>query len=214
MTEPWSVEPGPDRVDRVSREAYEAAPPRPAVPPIPSVIRLWSSVAAAHAAFDRAIDRGDGSCHVAGSEVIGVLLPLAQAPAQRLRLGELAERANLTPSGMTRRLDGLEAQGVVRRADCAADRRGAYAELTPRGLDELIGALAHHAGVLSRALGDLDEHAIGRLAELLEDVAAHVSPDRPPAAGERGIVSAAVKAPAMNAPDATEPPESADLHQS
>jgi DNA-binding MarR family transcriptional regulator len=66
---------------------------------------------------------------------------------------ELAERSHLTPSGLTRRVDRLESDGLVDRVGCPGDRRGAFARLTQRGLDELERAIPHHAAVLDRYIG-------------------------------------------------------------
>src|SRR3990170_588045 len=63
-----------------------------------------------------------------------VLLHLAHAPDRRLRRADLADQVVLTPSGITRLLDGLERAGLVAPAERAADRRVVYAELTDKGL--------------------------------------------------------------------------------
>src|SRR5213083_2797755 len=56
-----------------------------------------------------------------------VLLRLAHAPERAMRRVDLAESVLLTPSGITRLLDGLERCGFVERAACATDRRVTYA---------------------------------------------------------------------------------------
>ncbi len=140
---------------------------------VPASVRLRAALVEAHAAMERALERDAAACHVLGPDAIDVLLPLAEAPARRLRLGDLAERSGLTPSGLTRRIDALVAHGLVARVGCPSDRRGTYAQLTDSGLRALPGALAHHAGVLDRAIGErLDAASVGRLTELLEALAA------------------------------------------
>jgi DNA-binding MarR family transcriptional regulator len=62
-----------------------------------------------------------------------VLLTLDQAPEQRLRMQELAQSVLLSKSGLTRLIDRMETEGLVRRERCPSDRRGAYAVLTPEG---------------------------------------------------------------------------------
>lgn len=132
-------------------------------------VRLWSALVAAHAALDRSLERGSSGCAVVGPDALGVLLPLAEAPQHRLRLRELADRAGLTPSGLTRRVDDLVAAGLVARVTCPQDRRGTYAELTPAGLEAVPAALAHHAAVLDEEVGKrLDPASIARLRALLE----------------------------------------------
>lgn len=59
-----------------------------------------------------------------------VLIRLAQAPEHRMRRVDLAGSVLISPSGITRLLDGLERCGYVERAECASDRRVTYAVLT------------------------------------------------------------------------------------
>src|SRR6266436_1240643 len=77
-----------------------------------------------------------------------VLLHLAQAPDQRLRMSELAQAVLLTRSGLTRLVDRLERRGLVERARCPSDLRGLHAVLTEEGLECLREAAPTHlAGV-------------------------------------------------------------------
>ena len=96
------------------------------------------------------------------------LLHLSQAPEQSLRRVDLAERLVLSPSGVTRLLDGLEACGLVEKASCETDARVTYAVLTQDGRARLDAAWATHAEVLSDALGGtLAEAELALLAGLL-----------------------------------------------
>ena len=54
-------------------------------------------------------------------------------PTGRLRMSELADSVLLSRSGLTRLVDRLERQGLLRRESCEKDGRGAYAVITPRG---------------------------------------------------------------------------------
>jgi len=63
-----------------------------------------------------------------------VLFTLKEAPDYRLRLSEVANRVLLSRSNLTRLVDRLEADGLLRRERCPRDRRGAYAVLTEAGL--------------------------------------------------------------------------------
>src|SRR5919201_2044255 len=77
-----------------------------------------------------------------------VLLHLAREPERQLRRVDLAERVLLTPSGITRLLDGLERAGYVTRAQCAGDARVTYAQLTDEGEAKLrAAAKTHVAGI-------------------------------------------------------------------
>ena len=52
-----------------------------------------------------------------------------------MRMAALADRVLLSPSGLSRAVERLEARGLVRRIPCAEDRRGSYAALTESGVD-------------------------------------------------------------------------------
>jgi DNA-binding MarR family transcriptional regulator len=72
------------------------------------------------------------------------LLRLSRADDRRLKRVELAETLVLTPSGVTRLLDGLERAGYVEKGSCDSDARITYAVLTDGGLDKLRQASTSH----------------------------------------------------------------------
>ena len=63
-----------------------------------------------------------------------VLVHLSEEPEHSLRMTDLARRLHLSPSGITRRIDGLVRAGLVERRQCPSDRRGSNAVLTEEGL--------------------------------------------------------------------------------
>jgi DNA-binding MarR family transcriptional regulator len=106
-----------------------------------------------------------------------LLLRLARSPGHHLRMSDLAAQTSLTPSGLTRAVDRLEAAGLVERAPCPSDRRGAFARLTPDGLARVTAALGPHLDHVDEYLTSVlsaDEQA--RLAALLRKVRDHVNP--------------------------------------
>ncbi|HEY8842818.1 MAG TPA: MarR family winged helix-turn-helix transcriptional regulator [Gaiellaceae bacterium] len=97
-----------------------------------------------------------------------VLLHLAHAPDRRLRRVDLAKSVLLTPSGITRLLEGLELAGYVERASCASDARVTYALLTDEGYDKLREAsLTHVEGIRSHFAERFSPEELGTLAALL-----------------------------------------------
>jgi DNA-binding MarR family transcriptional regulator len=100
-----------------------------------------------------------------------VLLHLSQAEGRRLRRVDLAERVLLTPSGITRLLEGLEQCGYVERASCASDARVTYAQLTDDGLAKLREASRSHVAEIREYMGgrfsDDELEALGSLLERL-----------------------------------------------
>jgi DNA-binding MarR family transcriptional regulator len=97
-----------------------------------------------------------------------VLLRLATAPERRLKRVELAASVVLSPSGITRLLDGLESAGLVARAACATDRRVTYAVLTDEGGARLRAAAADHFAAVDALFAErLDAAETAQLAALL-----------------------------------------------
>jgi DNA-binding MarR family transcriptional regulator len=96
------------------------------------------------------------------------LLVLSSAPDQRLKRVDLARRLLLTPSGVTRLLEGLERAGLVERAACASDLRVTYAALTDSGREKLTEASCGHVASV-RALFEehFSEDEIEQLGEML-----------------------------------------------
>jgi len=109
-----------------------------------------------------------------------VLLHLSWAPEQAMRRVDLASSVLLTPSGITRLLDGLERSGFVTREACATDRRVVYAKLTPAGDEKLRSARTTHlAGVHRLFVERFSPEELASLADLLERLpgASGESPD-------------------------------------
>ncbi len=84
----------------------------------------------------------------------GVLVHLSEEPAGRLRMCDLAERLHLSPSGLTRRIDGLVRQGMVRREQAPDDRRVIWAVLTPEGRRRIETAAPDHVESVRRHFFD------------------------------------------------------------
>ena len=61
-----------------------------------------------------------------------------------MRRVDLARDLGLTPSGVTRLLDGLERDGLVAKRTCDADARVTYAVLTEAGAERLERASCSH----------------------------------------------------------------------
>lgn len=72
------------------------------------------------------------------------IIRLARSPHQRLRMSDLAAQTGLSTSGVTRVVDRLERDGLVRREACASDRRASYAALTDDGRERLESVLPEH----------------------------------------------------------------------
>jgi DNA-binding MarR family transcriptional regulator len=101
----------------------------------------------------------------------GVLVNLSEAPDRRLRMCDLAVRLHLSPSGLTRRLDGLVRQGFVTREPSAHDRRVTLAVLTDAGFTTLEAAAPVHVdGVRRHFIGLLSRTQIRQLGAAFDAV--------------------------------------------
>jgi DNA-binding MarR family transcriptional regulator len=100
-----------------------------------------------------------------------VLVHLSETPGQSLRMTDLADRLKLSPSGITRRIDGLVREGLVERRQCPSDRRGSNAVLTEKGLLRLNEAAPTHVrGVRLHFVDQLSERQLANLASALSAV--------------------------------------------
>jgi DNA-binding MarR family transcriptional regulator len=121
-----------------------------------------------HSATRRTLEAGLQAAH--GLTVVGyeALLLLSQSEGRALRRVDLAHGLGLTPSGVTRLLEGLEREGLVAKRTCDHDARVTYAQLTDAGLERLERASCSHVGSV-RALFEERYSAdeLETLAELL-----------------------------------------------
>ena len=96
------------------------------------------------------------------------LLHLSKADDHRLRRVDLVERLMLTPSGVTRLLDGLEEAGLVEPVHCRDDARVTWARLTQDGIETIECVGVNHAERLRSLFRDtLSEDEVAQLSELL-----------------------------------------------
>src|SRR5205085_11394753 len=95
------------------------------------------------------------------------LFHLARSEEKAMRRVDLAGRLLLTPSGVTRLLDGLEQAGLVGKDSCATDLRVTYAVLTDAGRQRLEAAAATHFAAIEALFEGLSESERATLATLL-----------------------------------------------
>jgi DNA-binding MarR family transcriptional regulator len=97
-----------------------------------------------------------------------VLLRLSRSRDRMMRRVDLAAEVLLSPSGITRLLQGLERAKLVEKATCETDARVSYAKLTDAGLAKLrAAAKTHVAGIRRVFLDRFDEDERETLVELL-----------------------------------------------
>lgn len=104
-----------------------------------------------------------------------VLLRLSEAPGGQIRMSTLAEQVASSKSRISHQVGRLEKAGLVRREECAGDRRGVFAVLTEHGQEVLRRAAPTHVRALRDNLIDLisDQERLV-LAEVFERVVSHL----------------------------------------
>jgi DNA-binding MarR family transcriptional regulator len=130
-------------------------------------LAAWRGMLATHATMIARLDAELEREHGLPLTSYEVLMYLADAEGQRLRMGELADRLLLSRSGITRLVDRLERQGMIRRERCKDDGRGFNAVLTEAGRRRLDAARpAHLNGVRRHFLDRLEAGELDALGAL------------------------------------------------
>lgn len=114
---------------------------------------VWTRFLRAHAAVTRELSSRLEQAHGLSLRDFDVLVQLYSAPGRRLRRIDLARTVILSPSGVTRLLDGLERAGWVAKEHCESDARVTYAALTDAGAEKLEQARETHTGDIEEVFG-------------------------------------------------------------
>src|SRR5881392_3720441 len=133
-------------------------------------LEAWHSLLQAHATLMRQLTMDlERETGLALAD-FDVLAQLATAGGE-LRMTELAARALISRSGMTRRVARLVSEGLVRRADADADGRGVVVALTDAGVARLVEtAPVHLRGVSELFVAQLDDQELAVLKKALDKV--------------------------------------------
>ena len=133
-------------------------------------LQAWDALLRAHATLLRELETDLVSKTGLALADFDVLAQLAIAGGS-LRMTELADRALISRSGMTRRVTRLVHEGLVRRAHADADGRGVVVQLTKSGLSRLtVAAPVHMRGVSDLFLTKLDDQELAVLESALAKV--------------------------------------------
>jgi DNA-binding MarR family transcriptional regulator len=100
----------------------------------------WGALTRTHAAVAQRLQDALAQAEYPPLPWYEVLEAVAEAPEQRLKMGELAEALVMTRGGLTKLVDRLVKAGLLERTYCETDRRVSYATLCPAGrelLDEM-----------------------------------------------------------------------------
>jgi DNA-binding MarR family transcriptional regulator len=131
----------------------------------PAELSAWRGMLRVHSTLVKALDAELQAEHGLPLSSYEVLITLRTAPGKRLRMAELADRAILSRSGMTRLVDRLEREGLLERYRCDSDARGFFAVLTPKGEELLATARRTHLdGVRERFVTHFAPEELATLA--------------------------------------------------
>ena len=134
-------------------------------------MRAWRALISSTTGLLAVLDNELQAAHGLSLGDYEVLVHLSEAPAHSLRMSDLAGGLHLSPSGITRRIDGLVKHGLVERRQCPTDRRGSNAVLTRAGMQALKRAAPTHVrGVREHFVDRLSDRALANLASALSNV--------------------------------------------
>jgi DNA-binding MarR family transcriptional regulator len=135
-------------------------------------LAAWRGLLRVHASMTKALDAELAREHGLPLSSYEVLLFLADAPGGRLRMSDLAHGVLLSRSGLTRLVDRMEREGLLRRERCEDDARGYNAAITDKGSALFQRARRTHLdGVRELFLSRLTAAELQALAAVWEKVA-------------------------------------------
>jgi DNA-binding MarR family transcriptional regulator len=133
-------------------------------------LEAWRSLLMAHATLMRRLEIDLEQATGLALADFDVLAQLASAGGE-LRMTDLAARALISRSGMTRRVGRLVDEGLVRRANADADARAVVVALTDAGIARLAEtAPVHLRGVSDLFVSQLDDRELASLKRALDKV--------------------------------------------
>ena len=113
-------------------------------------LAAWRAFLRAHSLMLRRLSRDLEEADLPPLPWYDVLAALSESEGRRLRQVELAERVTISVSGLSRLIDRIEREGLVRRTSCPSDRRSFHVELTDAG----AGMLDRMWPVYARGVAD------------------------------------------------------------
>jgi DNA-binding MarR family transcriptional regulator len=133
-----------------------------------AVLTAWARLLRAHASATRVLSAQLQSEHGLTLNDYEALLLLSRAENGSMRRIDLAGELLLTPSGVTRLLEGLDEAGYVCKGTCSSDARVSYAVLTDGGRRKLAEASESHLAAVAELFREhFSDDELETLAELL-----------------------------------------------
>jgi DNA-binding MarR family transcriptional regulator len=138
----------------------------------PQEMEAWLAFLKAHAEVTALLDRellDEHGISLAGYEVLAFL---SRAEGRRMRMSDLAGAVLISPGAVTRRVEALEARGLVTRSRSTGDARVVEASLTGAGSEVLKELMPTHVrGVRAHFVDQLTPRELQQVARALWRVA-------------------------------------------
>jgi DNA-binding MarR family transcriptional regulator len=136
--------------------------------PSDSVVKAWARLVRAREALVAAVERDLKAAGVAPLAWYDVLLELSRAEQGRLRPFEIEKETLLAQYNLSRLLDRLEKEGLIRREPYADDARGQWVVITEKGKALQARTWKVYSRSIQQHVGEkLDDKSAAALAGLL-----------------------------------------------
>ncbi|GAA3051101.1 MULTISPECIES: MarR family winged helix-turn-helix transcriptional regulator [Actinomycetes] len=128
-----------------AQEPQDAAPPARDLTGTSPKAKAWRTFLETSAIVSKTMEKGLHAATGLRLSDYNLLLVLAEAEGNQLRMGELAERMIFSPSRLSYQAKSLQTRGLITRCADPSDRRGMKAQLTDEGRRVFRDASQVHA---------------------------------------------------------------------
>ncbi len=163
--------PLPDALDRVRRALRDRR--EPYSQDVIRAVDAWLTLKRTSCAIQNVLEDAFRQVDLTGGR-LNVLMALDVAAEHTMALSDIGEYLVVTRPNITGLIDGLVADGLVRRIHHAEDRRMVLAQLTERGIRFMRTFVPQHFGYVVKIMDCLDHGEKRNLIDLLDKVRAHV----------------------------------------
>lgn len=134
----------------------------------PDLMRAWARLLKVQQRLNAAVERDLKQAGALPLDWYDALLELERAPDGRLTPGELEHNMLIAQYSLSRLVDRLERDGLIRRLPHPDDGRRQLLEITPKGRKRRLDSWPAYAAAVGRhAGGRLDEEELQNLLGLL-----------------------------------------------
>ncbi len=138
-----------------------------------SEMTAWRAYIVGSALLEHRLNRELQTAHGLSMADYEILVRLSEQPGRQLRMSELADYVAHSKSRISHQIRRLEAEDLVRRAECPSDGRGIFALLTDKGAAMLERAAPTHVAGVREHLVDLldpeEQRVLGGIFERVVD---------------------------------------------